>query len=384
MTGGSDVRLAGQISGTQVTVRWGLSGTGTGAGTSGVYTDDWRSPAAGTPPNASASQRFRFPYYPPPPIGDWGGHQCFVITDLYGAEGVDFAQILSDLGEPEIDWRLPVRFEVDVYGHNADLETPQQQWQQGILIRKFEGNDYWPSQWIQWGDAPLPNQVWQVATSVDLIATDPNNPDTLFYLALFTEFWDGPPRPAGQVSTAIWENLRIVYTPLGPPVVLSVDPDRGAALFELPQVSVTFSELVTGVTADDLTINGTQATGVSGSGAGPYVFTINQGALPTPPATLNVVLAADPPSGIQDVDLESFEGDSWSYELLPPPDICDFDQDGDVDMTDLSTLTTDCYSGPGGGILVPGPEIDCNRPDVDDDNDVDLIDFATFQAHFTG
>ncbi len=62
--------------------------------------------------------------------------------------------------------------------------------------------------------------------------------------------------------------------------------------------------------------------------------------------------------------------------------ICDLDRDGDVDTTDLTVLQ-DCYSGPGGGTDgTGGNNIPCPRADVDEDNDVDLIDFATFQANF--
>ncbi len=162
------------------------------------------------------------------------------------------------------------------------------------------------------------------------------------------------------------------------PYVIDEDPDRGTQVISLSQIEVTFNESVTGVTADDLTVNGSPATNVTGTGAGPYIFT----GYPAPGlGTVNVVLAA---GGIEDGESNPFAGDSWTYELITPPDICDFDWDGDVDMADLTTISN-CYAGPGGGIKDPGPEgEDCSRADVDADLDVDLIDFATFQAHFTG
>ncbi len=67
---------------------------------------------------------------------------------------------------------------------------------------------------------------------------------------------------------------------------------------------------------------------------------------------------------------------------VPPP--CDFDHDADVDVDDFDTLNA-CSSGPGGTIQNPGPGgEDCDRADVDQDNGVDLIDFATFQSNYTG
>ena len=91
------------------------------------------------------------------------------------------------------------------------------------------------------------------------------------------------------------------------PLVSATDPSRGALVTDLTQVSVTFSEAVTGVTADDLTVDGVAATGVTGSGAGPYVFTVNSPA----PGTLEVVLRAD--GGIADLQSVPFAGDSWQY-----------------------------------------------------------------------
>ncbi len=58
------------------------------------------------------------------------------------------------------------------------------------------------------------------------------------------------------------------------------------------------------------------------------------------------------------------------------PGDCDFD--GDVDLYDYADWEA-CLSGPGGGIE-PG----CGCFDFDDDGDVDLIDFAALQAAFIG
>src|SRR4051812_36629100 len=68
------------------------------------------------------------------------------------------------------------------------------------------------------------------------------------------------------------------------PTVTTLVPAAGASVSGLTQISVTFSENVTGVDADDLLLNNDPASTVSGSGAGPYVFTFTQ----PPPGTVNV------------------------------------------------------------------------------------------------
>jgi hypothetical protein len=58
----------------------------------------------------------------------------------------------------------------------------------------------------------------------------------------------------------------------------------------------------------------------------------------------------------------------------------DFDQDCDVDLSDLAIFES-CASGPG----VPGQGTPtCQAADRDSDNDVDQIDFAVFQRCFSG
>ncbi len=56
----------------------------------------------------------------------------------------------------------------------------------------------------------------------------------------------------------------------------------------------------------------------------------------------------------------------------------DFDLDGDVDLDDYDTYFAPCYMGPGSQVTQ-----ECQKCDLDDDHDVDLLDFATFQYSFT-
>jgi hypothetical protein len=57
------------------------------------------------------------------------------------------------------------------------------------------------------------------------------------------------------------------------PTISQRTPDIGATVGNFTNITLQFSESVTGVTAGALTVNGSAATGVAGSGVGPYVFT---------------------------------------------------------------------------------------------------------------
>jgi len=57
----------------------------------------------------------------------------------------------------------------------------------------------------------------------------------------------------------------------------------------------------------------------------------------------------------------------------------DCDCDGDVDLDDFADFEA-CLAGPGGGL----PEPNCGCFDLNDSGDVDLEDFALFQRTFTG
>jgi len=98
-----------------------------------------------------------------------------------------------------------------------------------------------------------------------------------------------------------------------PPSIVEVSPSKGSSVISLTSISITFSEPVTGVAAGSLTVNGSTATTVTGSGAGPYRFS---GFAQPSSGTANVSLAG---GSIRDVSGTPFEGDNWTYNILPPP-----------------------------------------------------------------
>ncbi len=94
-----------------------------------------------------------------------------------------------------------------------------------------------------------------------------------------------------------------------PPVVAGIDPTPGSGVTSLTSIALTFSEAVTGVNASDLLINAAPASALSGTGAGPYVFSF-----PQPPLG-NIAVAWAPAHGILDETGNGFAGGAWSYTL---------------------------------------------------------------------
>jgi hypothetical protein len=73
----------------------------------------------------------------------------------------------------------------------------------------------------------------------------------------------------GQPDPVVRHGRRAVR---GPRIIYESPFRTRPFVVELPSVTVTFSVPVFGLTADALTVNGSAATEVKGSGAGPYVF----------------------------------------------------------------------------------------------------------------
>ena len=108
------------------------------------------------------------------------------------------------------------------------------------------------------------------------------------------------------------QNLSTPLTDIQPPVVSGVVPQPGNTLASLTSVTVVFSELVAGVTATNLLINGAAAANVSGSGT-TWTWQFPQ---PSPGA---VVVAWAATQKITDLSLNPFAGTNvWGYTLVAP------------------------------------------------------------------
>lgn len=146
------------------------------------------------------------------------------------------------------------------------------------------------------------------------------------------DFGDGTPHGSGQNPTHTYAEfgnyavtLTVTYSegtlsvtrPVEltspPPTVSHVSPAKGSTVSGLSWVGVTFSKAVTGVSAGDLTVNGSAAVSVFGSGAGPYWFS---GFVRPSPGSVSVMLDV---GSIVDVYGTPFGGDQWSYNIPPEP-----------------------------------------------------------------
>ncbi len=104
---------------------------------------------------------------------------------------------------------------------------------------------------------------------------------------------------------------------LQPPSTAFLVPAPGSRIRRLSRVEVTFSEIVSGVDAGDLLVNGSPARQVTGEAEGPYVFTL------AAPAAGRVEVSWAAGHGIADLSTRpnSFPGGIWTYTLDPtsPP-----------------------------------------------------------------
>lgn len=93
------------------------------------------------------------------------------------------------------------------------------------------------------------------------------------------------------------------------PVLVARSPVPQTMVLTLPSVSVTFDRAVTGVAANKLTVNGSPATSLTGTGAGPYVFS----GYPAP-AQGSVTIALSG-TGIIDGSSVAFTGAAWTVAV---------------------------------------------------------------------
>jgi hypothetical protein len=111
-------------------------------------------------------------------------------------------------------------------------------------------------------------------------------------------------------------SLESILVETNPPTVLSVNPAPDSTVDTLTEITVTFSEAVTGVDAFDLRLNGAPAVAATPIGVSTYLFVFPQ------PAYGTVQISWDPTHGIADQALppNPFDatgpGATWQYNLV--------------------------------------------------------------------
>lgn len=111
-------------------------------------------------------------------------------------------------------------------------------------------------------------------------------------------------------STVAGEVRHYIVVDQEAPAVINRSPVADGRLRGLSELSVTFSELITGLEAEDLTANGAPATSLTGEGAGPYLFTF--GSINDGPVTLSWAAG----HAIADLASNPLIGEDWSYILV--------------------------------------------------------------------
>ncbi|MBI5763129.1 MAG: hypothetical protein HZA51_06360 [Planctomycetes bacterium] len=114
------------------------------------------------------------------------------------------------------------------------------------------------------------------------------------------------------------------------PMVTAREPSPASMLATISTVSVTFDEPVAGLNAGDLTVNGSAATTLTGTGAGPFVF----GGFTAPAdGMVTIILGA----GITDLSGNAFTMITWNVEVH------DCNGNLQLDATDIALgVSRDC------------------------------------------
>jgi hypothetical protein len=136
-------------------------------------------------------------------------------------------------------------------------------------------------------------------------------------------------------------SLESVLIETNPPVVLSASPPAASTVTSLTQVTVTFSEPVTGVDAFDLVVNGSSAAAVTSVNSSTYTFMFPQ------PAYGTVQITWNPSHGIADQALPpnpfnaNGPGAAWEYHLVDntPPVMASLTPAASATVRSLTAIT---------------------------------------------
>jgi len=169
-----------------------------------------------------------------------------------------------------------------------------------------------------------------------------------------------PPRVTYQYPFRLYPYLTEL------PMMSTQERGNGSTI-EVPAISVYFSKNISGVEAQDFTVNGSPAMELSGQGSGPYIFS---GFRFPELGSINVTLAS---GNISDQVGNRFEGESWKYILLDPT--ADVDRDGANDGLEVNSFRTNPTLPDSDGDGIPdGFEVSnpCLNPLLSDEHIMDM------------
>jgi len=104
-----------------------------------------------------------------------------------------------------------------------------------------------------------------------------------------------------------------VYAETNPPVAISINPPPDSTVRFLSQIEIYFNEPVQNVRPNDLLINGSPCTNVSGFSAGPYLFKF----APISNGVVNVEWSPEQQICDDSLNTNRFSGGQWSYTIDP-------------------------------------------------------------------
>lgn len=223
--------------------------------------------------------------------------------------GAIFAHLTNTTSEP-FDG-LSIRYDVEKYRNGTNANGYEFQ-----LWYSLDGEDWTSagSNFRTFFPADADNSTFD-PTPGDTVAVDAELPLTIpvnasVYLQWVWSVASGTNMSNSQALGLDDVGIHGLTTPdTTPPTVASTQPEDGWLLNGLPSVTIHFDEPVTGVSAADLTVDGSPADTLTGSGSGPYVFT---GYAPPEDGGVSIVLAA---GNIEDLSGNPFAGDGFSITL---------------------------------------------------------------------
>jgi Common central domain of tyrosinase len=221
--------------------------------------------------------------------------------------------------------------------------------------------------------APKDPLFWRFHKFIDDISVDRFTPQIVPSEALFI----APPPPIDLTPPRVYSQNPFRLNPYISELPTVSEKERDLfGLAGVPALSAEFNEPVVGIKPSDFLVNGSPATKVNGTGAGPYVFIGFEAPSEGP---INVTFTSN---NITDITGNQFEGDSWHYIIVNS--VADNDQDGVKDELEADSLFTNPSSPDTDMDTIPdGAEITnlCLNPL---DNDSHMMNMSGIVVNDTG